>query len=858
PEHAATLSGTVTYGPEGSAARIVNGNFNVFSIDPETGHRQMVYEFEFSLATGERYCLRGVKRIFDDPGFDMVADLTTLYVTLTAGGGADAPVIGAGKIFFNLLNAPRLLASMTVTGAPGFGAELTTKLAFLSFAYGEVRDTYLADINPIYDANYQNLVVSGQLRTADGRLSPFFLVSGVHSPNFPWGDGESFADVMLVIGDRSGEMRRFALTKRVIDGLTLNIETGTYRYRGALVALHGQSTLAFSEIQAAPASMTMVVVDIELHFDAKRHALAPFPFNVRSELLDRLATRLRDTLQRILPSESLFGYHCLPHSIGQLQGTLSIDAGNGAVVHHVVEAQSFGHAEDSTLRSVREPTLLYGYICAMDLTRQSSCVQFHASSLRNEREYWGKDRLDAWLGALISHSMSKQIAVTKDTATVLDLGDVTHRFTQAEPFRRIGAPLLELRNDHYPTAAFLRRIVLVENAAGERQLALEEAMDPLRREPIGTERSCVIACIRDSDKRAALVTAVTASGLLSALSTKCKRLGKSRETLGIVIKPNFMFAYDKLDRTTYTDPELVEMLVEELLRAGYQQIKVVEAQSTYGEFFEGRSVREVAGYLGYSLDGSRGYGVIDLTCDQKTDEYLGPNLGQHPVPLTWQRADFRISFAKNKTHSYAHYTLTLKNIYGALCLANKFKEYHVERDIYRTTLEYLTAYPIDFGIIDAHVSADGPFGIFADADPNLTHTIIAGEDLVAVDWVGASKMGLDPMVSPYMRLAVAAFGKPRIELVGDGDLYRPWLNVPRALPLLAHGVVDANYHFGHLLYLASAHMDAAQFPLKPHSDLVTLARAAMEPVREAAFLQAGGHRSWSNRALCKLEEWLGQ
>jgi len=37
---------------------------------------------------------------------------------------------------------------------------------------------------------------------------------------------------------------------------------------------------------------------------------------------------------------------------------------------------------------------------------------------------------------------------------------------------------------------------------------------------------------------------------------------------------------------------------------------------------------------------------------------------------------------------------------------------------------------------------------------------------VAVDWIAASKMGIDPMISPYMKLAVGAFGKPEISLSG--------------------------------------------------------------------------------------------
>ena len=161
------------------------------------------------------------------------------------------------------------------------------------------------------------------------------------------------------------------------------------------------------------------------------------------------------------------------------------------------------------------------------------------------------------------------------------------------------------------------------------------------------------------------------------------------------------------------------------------------------------------GLDGVSPGGGK-YRIIDLSLD--TEEYQSAGkLEKHSVNKEWKKADFRISFAKNKTHTYAFYTLTIKNIYGALPKENKFKEYHCERDIFSTTIEFLKHFPVHFGFIDAHISADGPFGIFADKDPNYTETIIGGDDLVAADWIGAAKMGIDPMVSDYMKLAVSEF-----------------------------------------------------------------------------------------------------
>jgi uncharacterized protein (DUF362 family) len=158
---------------------------------------------------------------------------------------------------------------------------------------------------------------------------------------------------------------------------------------------------------------------------------------------------------------------------------------------------------------------------------------------------------------------------------------------------------------------------------------------------------------------------------------------------------------------------------------------------------------------GSSLNGltEKNYRIIDLSEDLEEYSFSG-KLGNHYVNREWKNADFRIAFGKNKTHSYARYTLTLKIIYGTLPLENKFLEYHHKRDIYSTTIEFIKHFPIHFALIDAYVSAEGPFGIFADKNPNYTKTIIGSEDPVATDWIGAAKMGLDSMISDYVELNI--------------------------------------------------------------------------------------------------------
>ena len=236
--------------------------------------------------------------------------------------------------------------------------------------------------------------------------------------------------------------------------------------------------------------------------------------------------------------------------------------------------------------------------------------------------------------------------------------------------------------------------------------------------------------------------------------------GKSKAEFSIVIKPNFMFAYNIRDHTTYTDSELVGRLVEKIRDAGFRNIAVVEAQSSYGEYFEKRSVREMAEYLKY--DGTPGYKVVDMTEDATENRYLGTHLGYHPVSTAWRDADFRISFAKNKTHAYAYYTLTVR-----------------------------------------------------------------------------------------------VFSKPQIKLIGNGSMYRPWLNVPVALTLFTHKGLDANYHFGNLLYNSCAQMDKNHFELKRHAIYIKLLRWLSLPVCRAFFRFTNEKPMWYNRMVSRAHNWLG-
>jgi len=860
-DHAAQLSGTVTFEPLGGRLPIRDGVFNLFTVDPRTGIRRMTYAFRFTAAGGQPYFLHGHKEIHDDPGaLDVVPDMTTLFTTLYRGPDEHAPVYAAGVLTFDLKDTPALVGSMKVEGTNSLLRKVAAYTAFASFAYGALRDEYLHGVRLFYDTRYENLALSGRMRRSDGAEVPFFLGSGVHERGFPWGDGELFSDVLLVVGDGKGGFRRFCISDRTLEGLFLDISGGVFRYHGTLFAITDGYSASFSRMRSGASHLVSFHASIEITFDARSYDDVAVTFPLVPKLLRKLSSTMGNELRAHLPGTNPLGVFIKPHAVTVRTGSLMLGDADTEVCgpernFTILDRRTFGEAERSTFRNVKWPTLLYGYLCAIRPDERAARVQIHSRTLRDEREHWVRDQLEAFLGTVISRACSCEMRMERDELRVIPLTTAGTKKERIPLLRKLGEPVLEVNNDHFPTAIFQRRIVEVLDPSGQRCLALEDDMSLLRLEPVGTGRKATVASIRDADKFAALNRVLGETGFDAILEGRRKGSGKAREDFSIVIKPNFMFAYDKRDRSTYTDPELVHHLVKRLRDLGFRNLNVVEAQSTYGEYFDRRSVREMAGYLGY--DGKAGYEVVDMTLDVDEERFLGPHLGNHPVSRSWREADFRISFAKNKTHAYAYYTLTLKNIYGALPLANKFKEYHCGRGIYETTIEFLTAFPVDFGLVDACLSADGPFGIFADPAPNGTDTIIGGTDLVAVDWIAASKMGIDPMISPYMKLAVEAFGKPEILFIGDPNPYRPWLNVPVALTLFTNKGVDANHYFGNLMYSATAQMDETHFRHRNRSLHMRLLRRMTVPLRRAFFLRTGENPSLANRLFSSLFYKMG-
>ena len=327
------------------------------------------------------------------------------------------------------------------------------------------------------------------------------------------------------------------------------------------------------------------------------------------------------------------------------------------------------------------------------------------------------------------------------------------------------------------------------------------------------------------DKFTLLDRMLEESGFFDVLEASRAESGKPASEFQIALKPNFMMAIRVEEPPlVYTDPELVAHWTRRLNEIGYSKIFVTEAQNVYNLWFHNRTVTNVARVIGMR---DESYEIRDLTDEQFPFDYgEGTMLGDHQVGATWRDADFRISFAKNKTHDVSACTLCIKNTYGCLPVRDKYGEYHRKREIDVVTIEALVHFPVHFAVIDAIWSLDGPMGyrepfqLVDDKDGkpvkkgniHFTNAIIGGRDLLAVERIGMIKMGLDPDEDTrFFKKAVEAFGERDFELIGSDATYPGWLKVGA----LTAAILDIGEELpvvAHFIGESMGHMDPAHFP----------------------------------------------
>ena len=145
PNHPAELMGSVQAPAlSGDDLTVTDGHFNLFTEDPEdVGIRYMKYNMKLKSEEGQTYYFEGQKIIHDDPGFDLWADTTTLFVTLYSGDNPDAPVLGKGILKIKPDDFRKQMGTVRITGTEKNMDQLKYKTKFLKFFSKNIIDVYM-------------------------------------------------------------------------------------------------------------------------------------------------------------------------------------------------------------------------------------------------------------------------------------------------------------------------------------------------------------------------------------------------------------------------------------------------------------------------------------------------------------------------------------------------------------------------------------------------------------------------------------------------------------------------------------------------------------------------------------------
>jgi len=400
---------------------------------------------------------------------------------------------------------------------------------------------------------------------------------------------------------------------------------------------------------------------------------------------------------------------------------------------------------------------------------------------------------------------------------------------------RCPVPEIAIKAGRKPPGA---RITDLGRTVGER--ASGALMDGLKRDPpdttprIGPYDLVVVEAGDPNDKIGQLDRAIDRSRLIEHIEAAWSKSGKGRGEFAIVIKPNLSMIFRLSDDGTYTDPVLVLRLIERIMERGFHNVAVVESQNLYGNWFANREVVKVAAHGGY-LDrsvfdayerGKRYFGhvlvrgevmpfeVIDMTYDQVPYRFDEFGFGEKSLGRAWVEADYRINFAKFKTHFYTYYTVLVKNSYGCLPEQDKVKHYHRKLITHQLAAAQLAHFPVHFSFVDAISAADGILGAKMQADSRKPGLIFSGAPMLAVENVCAQMMGYDPYCSDFFSSAVETTGDLRaVRVEGRVEVLEGWRRSPRFVNDFSNWgqrYYRLGLHFGHTF---TGHND----PCFPHT-----------------------------------------
>lgn len=316
------------------------------------------------------------------------------------------------------------------------------------------------------------------------------------------------------------------------------------------------------------------------------------------------------------------------------------------------------------------------------------------------------------------------------------------------------------------------------------------------------------------------------TNLVGDLTQKAKDTHQPIEKLAIVIKVSFSMGYNKEDFSPIADAVLVKKFAEYLYNLGFKNIKVIDIDSIYLNFYNNRSVVELAKYFEFE---SEYYQIVNAT-EELEEHHFTRGIGNYKVSKTWKEADFRINFAKIKSHPTE---MALSSISNLEWLTGSAKEFvFVDRVVNRetTTCMLLDDFPPDFTIVEAYdLVPIGILGVMGCKKPINPKRFYFGKDLLAVDLVIAKHLKIFPIPEKStLKNTLYWFGIEKLEytVLGEDSVIKEWKSPTRNyfwafLGLISLPVYQLLSNKGELFV---PKMDTKNFPPKNNPGIISFFR----------------------------------
>lgn len=142
--HEAGMYGTMVAPALSSGPLVaIQATFNLFienSQDPE--RKKMLYNAVLLSKEGKKYYFRGFKDVYNNKGFDVWKDTTTLFITVYEGESDSGKILGKGKLIIQPADFAKQLTTMKALNTSNKIQDLRAITTFGKFFGGNVFETY--------------------------------------------------------------------------------------------------------------------------------------------------------------------------------------------------------------------------------------------------------------------------------------------------------------------------------------------------------------------------------------------------------------------------------------------------------------------------------------------------------------------------------------------------------------------------------------------------------------------------------------------------------------------------------------------------------------------------------------------